>query len=142
MTVYLYNNYSPDNTVNKNISLVAQTTAEIKSTCSVSSPTLVLLYRTLDFNYMYIPDFGRYYHAYPVLNTAGRVVVSSECDVLMSAKTAVLNTTAYVIRNEFIENKAIVDENMIMNMKKNETVKPFGAEVIGNPSTCFLLTVK
>lgn len=143
MTVYIYNNYSTDNTIYKNISLVTQTSAELKGTSSVSEPTLILSYNTTNFNYMYIPDFGRYYHAYPTVDTGGRVVVSGDCDVLMSAKNAVLNTTAYVVRNEFMENKNIADEKMIMNLKKSETVESFGQTIIDDDAqTTFILTLK
>ena len=67
-----------------------------------------------------------------------------EVDVLMSNIDEILNLNCLILRqeNRTLCNEYLVDNKMIANANKEELVESFGEEVITNPATCFLLTIK
>lgn len=104
MRINLYNNKADDRVVDKTdyITLVQTTDADIKGTCNITDPVLILDYAANNFNYVYIPDWHRYYRVINITVTAGnKTIITCEVDVLMSFKTDILNLKAYIVRNEF-----------------------------------------
>lgn len=62
-------------------------------------------------NYVYIPDFNRYYFIEDIVSIRNNLWrINMHVDVLMSYKNAILNTSAFISRNENIYNDDIVDE--------------------------------
>jgi len=65
----------------------------------------------LSANYVYIPDFNRYYFINDITSVRQNLWrLSLHVDVLMSYKKEILNTKAFISRNEFIYNDKLVDE--------------------------------
>lgn len=63
MTVTLYNVSSGSNVLNKSYIIVQENiTATVKGRIDVDNPELILDYSSMDFNYFYVSDFGRYYN--------------------------------------------------------------------------------
>ena len=62
MTVRLYNCSSAPDVLGKSYTLVQEVTATIKGTMDVDQPTLLLNYSSMNFNYFYIAETGRYYN--------------------------------------------------------------------------------
>ena len=64
MEVNLYENTSENYRLNKDITLKITESCVLKDDCSVENPVIVLKTGTniSGYNYMYIPDFGRYYY--------------------------------------------------------------------------------
>lgn len=63
MTVTLYNVSSGSNVLNKSYTIVQENiTATVKGRIDVDNPELLLDYSSMDFNYFYVSDFGRYYN--------------------------------------------------------------------------------
>lgn len=69
---------------------------------SVLTPTLVLqTINGLDFNYVYIPYFSRYYFVNSIdVNKGGRAIVNCSVDVLMTYQNEFINDTFLIIRSE------------------------------------------
>lgn len=101
MQVVFYNNSSGSEHVTKRLTQVATFDVNLKDSCSVQNPVLLLNGAYLNANYCYIADFGRYYY----INNATQVrrglwQYDLKCDVLMSfakeikANKAILRRTA------------------------------------------------
>lgn len=63
MTVNFYNAKIKKNEINKNLGTAIVKTCELKNGSSIEDPVLYMQHDALLFacNYVYIPDFGRYY---------------------------------------------------------------------------------
>ena len=67
------------------------------------APVLTVAYNSDLYaaNYMYVPDFGRYYFITSIAtDTAGRMVINGRVDVLYSWKNAIENVACTVVRSE------------------------------------------
>lgn len=101
MTITLYINSSDKRVVNKSITKIKDVTGSIKTDCSLTNPQLELAYDAgiLNCNYVYIPDFGRYYYC-KVTASSQRVFLDCSCDVLKSFVEQVKNSNCIVRRSE------------------------------------------
>ena len=129
MTVHLYNN-SADNTIldkgNYLSTVRPNINADVKGSCSVEHPVLILDYAGVDFNYVYIPAFSRYYYVTEiVVNTAGRVMISCQSDVLYSFKDSIKILSVMVTRNEKEFNNALTDNMLPIKSCREYHVKKF-----------------
>lgn len=93
---------------------------ELKDVTNLLAPTLIISSNTfldqnnniqnpLDFVYCYIPDFNRRYFVRDWSWIVGRWECSLEVDVLATYKTAVGNTTAFVLRSASQYDPDIID---------------------------------
>ena len=89
--VYLYEMTSDRRVADKTKTLIYTKDCTLKGDVDLSRPTLILSGDVANFatiNYMYIPDFGRYYFLDPprvLPGENGLVEVSGSCDVLTTA---------------------------------------------------------
>ena len=102
MTVTLYNTNSSYNTLGKNKSIVGTSvTAHAKGPVDVDNPTLILAYSSVDFNYFYVSEFGRYYNVTArSLNPGGQVIVTGESDPLESFASGISSLEPLIVRAE------------------------------------------
>lgn len=126
MNILLYNCNSDNRVVSKNITLMATATFSLKEECSISSPSIILenLGNEVlkNVNYFYIPQWNRYYYVTNINIKRGEIVeISGKVDVLMSNKSAILSSIAFVERNEFIYNDDIPDEHWTVTSKRKYT---------------------
>lgn len=100
-------------------------TVQPKQPCDILNPVFVLDYNSefVSANYVYCPDFGRYYFIVkpPTLLQGHRMELSCSVDVLMSFNANIKNVSALVVRQEhaglslqsdpsvMIKNYAIID---------------------------------
>ena len=89
---------------------------DIYDSCDLYNPTLIVKSNNvISSNYLYIPNFNRFYFIVNKnLDKAGITIIKCECDVLMSFKTDILNSTQLIIRsadtsNEKVKNSKITD---------------------------------
>lgn len=124
MTVTLYNCTSASNVLNKSMTKVQDNiNATAKGVIDVDRPALLLDYNSVDFNYMYIQEFGRFYNVTSrALMPGGHIMISGESDPLESFKAGVLNLDVLAVRNEDSSkwNKHISDP-LIVTVCKRET---------------------
>lgn len=95
VTVKLYNNASDNRVVHKAITQIGtDRTCQITENCDVTNPRIILDMNSGDIsaNYMYIPDFNRYYYitGINILN-GNQTEITGHCDVLMSFWTYIKN---------------------------------------------------
>lgn len=99
MQVVFYNNSSGNEHVTKRLTQVATFDVNLKDSCSVQNPVLLLNGAYLNANYCYIAEFGRYYY----INNATQVrrglwQYDLKCDVLMSFAKEIKSNKAILKR--------------------------------------------
>lgn len=100
MIVKAYNTESSVNTINKAIDFVTDIDIKFKDEVNIYNPTIVLKYDDLiDFNYIYIDKFKRYYYVETVEVFPNKIYhLTLKCDVLMSFKDDILNSYGIITR--------------------------------------------
>lgn len=115
MTVNLLINKSEKNKVSKSVINIMSTTGSIRNNTSITSPVFLIKgeFSTISqSNYVYVPEFKRYYYIIDMVQVAGNMTeISCHCDVLMSFKDEILNNTAVISRQEVVYNRYLNDPN-------------------------------
>ena len=114
VAVTLYQNHSDPNVVYKNISSLGSVNCELTAGCTIDNPVLILDMKSniKNFNYMYIPEFGRYYHCVATILNGNQMQVSGYTDVLMSFWNNFRNSQCIAQRSTSHQNPEIEDEMM------------------------------
>lgn len=123
MDILLYNNVSDRRTLTKSITLIRELTGcELYDGSSLSKPIFKLKYSPeyIDCNYIYIPEFKRYYFCRPDVEPGGIIYFYCECDVLMSANEYIKNLNVRVCRYEK-KVTPYVPDNQVTKISKTET---------------------
>lgn len=135
MTVHLYNCSSASNVLNKSYSIVQNNiSATAKGIVDVDNPTLLLNYSSLDFNYFYISEFGRYYNVTSrSLEQGKHIRVTGQSDPLESFSVQIGSIPVLVTRAEdpALRNPDLAD-NAIPIVSDIQLDKVIGEEVIGS----------
>lgn len=102
MTVTLYNVSSGSNVLNKSYTIVQENiTATVKGRIDVDNPELLLDYTSMDFNYFYVSDFGRYYNVTSrSLESGQHIRVTGQSDPLESFASAIEGLEVLITRAE------------------------------------------
>ena len=103
LIVDLMTNGSPVEKIGKSLTSGASFTCVLKEDTSVLRPVIEVVSSSnlSGYNYMYISDFGRYYFIDDIVSlNDGRWEISAHVDVLETYKTAILNNTAVVRRQQ------------------------------------------
>lgn len=114
LDITLYKNYSDNRTINKNIVPVMQGSIYLYEDSSVVNPVVRLDYDTdivPQANYAYVPAWNRYYYITNISAlVGGGMLISMACDVLMTYKGTILNSTQTIIRNEGIGKPTMIPD--------------------------------
>lgn len=101
MTVRLYNCSSAPDVLGKSYTLVQAVTATIKGTMDVDQPTILLNYSSMDFNYFYIAETGRYYNVLSRnLEEGKHIRLTGQSDPLESFRTDIEGLEVLAVRCE------------------------------------------
>ena len=94
MIAKTYNTNDSTNTINKTLNFISDIDVKFKEEVNIYNPNIMLKYDDLiDFNYMYIDKFKRYYFIEDVEVFPNKIYkLSLKCDVLMSFKDDILNS--------------------------------------------------
>lgn len=152
MDIVLYKNLSDLNHISKNIISLATVSAVLKNETEITSPVIRL--KTAmppGANYCYIPAFERYYYINKQNIIPGGInELSLQCDVLMSFKSIILDSTVIAERSTNHCNKSLPD-NLPLLAKRNVIYKKliggigesdfFGSDKPGGASYSILLSV-
>lgn len=126
MTVDFYKNTSDDRKVNKNIGetpILALSSVIFKEDSSIMHPVLICHYddKILKCNYLHISTFSRYYYIDNITISSGqRLIIECREDVLMSNKTQLYKTTAFVERSEASHSNMMINDPMFLS--KNDPI--------------------
>lgn len=115
MTVNLYTTNSNPKALTKDLTMIGQARV-ISPTAQVSvlSPVLVISHSDalLPCNYVYIPQFGRYYFCTVSTDIAGRIILTCKVDYLMSWADYIKSCPANIIRAEQAGVNYVVDRQL------------------------------
>jgi hypothetical protein len=129
VNVELYKNLSDNRYVTKNIELMDTVLAVWYENTSIVTPTIRFTFPSelYDVNYAKIPAFGRYYYITDARTLQGHgVEMDLRCDVLMTYKGTILNSTQFISRNEGIGKPSfIADSNYPLRINKDMAVIKF-----------------
>ena len=129
MKITLYNTTSENNRLNKNLTKILDIeNAKVMNTSNLLN-LQIFIKRDLvsDFNninYLYIDSYKRYYFVDVTIEN-GFLVLNCSIDVLMTYKSAILNLTATITRNENLKNGYLEDKNYNIMSYENIVCKTF-----------------
>ena len=110
MKIILYKNYSQNDIVKKNIEQVAELEGNITNELDFLHTLLVLNYGDIDFNYVYIPLFNRYYFVDEIKAIKDCLYnITLKIDVLYTYRELILNSQIHAIKGIPINNYVNVD---------------------------------
>lgn len=132
MTITLYKVSCAPNTVDKTEFLSDEyslTQCRPNEPCDILSPSIVLSYVTNleTYNYVYIPEFHRYYFITGISLLSGkRAVISCAVDVLHTYHADIKNCNGTIVRAEKPKSRNIHDSKypIIDKMKSTSTLWP------------------
>lgn len=139
MTIKLYKTPSEVNKVTKVLNDELSLTGELRESSSVITPIIKIEEDDLtDYNYAYIPEFGRYYFITNITSVRnGLWELAMRVDVLMTYADEIKANTAVIARNSNLWNLYYQDEQFkILNYETIQT-KAFGVSL--NPSSQIVL---
>ena len=139
MTIKLYKTPSEVNKVTKALNDELSLTGELRESSSVITPNIKIEDDDLtDYNYAYIPEFGRYYFITNITSVRNNLwELAMRVDVLMTYATEIKANTAVIARNSNLWNLYYQDEQFkILNYETIQT-KAFGVSL--NPSSQIVL---
>ena len=98
MDIILYQTTSERERINKDLSSSLPLSGYLRGECSVTNPSFnIEVTNPSDYNYCYIPDFGRYYYITNIVSVRTNIWrIDCDVDVLMSFKDAILNLDVIV----------------------------------------------
>lgn len=101
--ITLYKNKSRQNQRVKDLEEIETMSGTLKSECSIVDP--VILFESSEnlryCNYMYIPNFGRYYFINDIIHVRNNLYeIRAHCDVLSSSGSALLDCVGIIRRQE------------------------------------------
>lgn len=133
MVIKFYINNSENEKVNKNITYLFELDGVLRSECDVKSPNILVEGDAcLQANYVYIPEFNRYYYYRkpPSSYRTGMWIIDLDVDVLMSFKNEIKNCIAIINKqedynnaNNDIDDGSFVFESGVFNEVVNFPVK-------------------
>ena len=123
MDLYLYQNISEQNKLNKVLEYEYHLEGTLKEQTSVSNPVIVIENENpTGYNYAYIPQFGRYYFIVDVASVRnGLWQITFRCDVLMSFKYYILQSDAIIKDTEITDTTNYMDSDIWKTLVKTKT---------------------
>lgn len=127
MTVTLMVNGSAPNYIRKSVSTVASFEGVPLEPCSVTKPTIVIEGApAAGFNYMHIPEFGRYYYVNGISVMPGNMVaVSGNTDPLMSFADEIMSFSGIVRRQSGMYDLYLDDGNFKVRQDSKHKIIAF-----------------
>lgn len=118
MQFTLYQNTAEDNRLDKTnyLTTVGTIYGIIREEASLIDLSVTIEVEQLpNFNYVYIPNFNRYYYVNDITSIRNNLwEISLSVDVLMSYKEAIRGVNAFVDRNENTFNPNIIDKKRVI----------------------------
>ena len=137
MKIKLYKNYSENHMITKQIGDVVEIDGTLRSgNISIVNPSIEIKYfdGLFNYNYAFIPEFGRYYYINDIRTIrTGIVLINLHCDVLMSFKDEFLQNIGYIETSMNYGNFYLTDPNLpIQQNRKITTHKSYNTPFKSN----------
>jgi hypothetical protein len=152
MTINLYSTGDNPKTVSKTLTAISSVQGRATQPCNILRPELILsgdsAVNAINANYVYIPDFGRYYFIKNhTTDTAARIILSCEVDPLMSWAAGIKLSKQLVTRSESVGKPTEITDNQypLSKHKKMDVIKFEGGQlnldIATNTSYNFVINV-
>ena len=133
MNIRLCQNTSPSIMLSKTLTEGTTYSGQTRHESSIVDPVIEFEATNLSedmYNYMYIPQFNRYYFIYELITVQANVwQVTGHVDVLMSFASDILASTQLIGRQEKKRNNYLVDTKLPITTKRNFICKRFGTRL-------------
>lgn len=141
MNIYLYVSSAETNEFPKVLPEPTILTGALRDSCNILDPVIRLtgFNPSAQYNYCYIPDFGRYYFitSADVIRT-GVIDYTMHVDVLNSWASALYEQEAVIARNEYEFNNYLIDDKIPVSNTYNERFVTFNGDPFV-PTTSYVL---
>lgn len=128
MTIEIYRNKSDERKVVKELADKTELTGTFRNESSIYNPVVRVQWTQSanKINYMYIPDYDRYYYITDIVRVRDEIVdIKGRTDVLMSFKDEILNMTGIVKRSASNWNLYLDDGSLKVYNNPMVTTKEF-----------------
>lgn len=142
-SVDLFINNSDVHAINKNLSSAGSASCEFKTPIDVENPTIYISAGAgLDkVNYVYIPEFHRYYYCHAVGGTSNTMTFQCNSDPLMSFADSILSSKVIVSRNPWQYDLYVPDHKMPIESRKVKSSFKFPVtDIFDGSHNCYILT--
>ena len=141
-TCTLYTNTSNPNVIDKQISSLGDFSCDFKNIIDVETPEVYVAAGAAydKANYMYIPEFGRYYYAKARAGTGNVITFECVSDPLMSFKTEILSSPAVISRNPWHFDLYLPDPKLPIEARTASGIKKFNENPFSGSNNCYILT--
>lgn len=145
MNITLMNTDSPNNMINKTVTIVADYTGAVaRVNLSVENPVLILeesVANIMSANYCYIAEFHRYYFITDkTTDVNGLWTISLKVDVLESFKNDIFQLKGIVQRQKDNYDMYLRDDKIPVSARKTVAVRKF-TNPFANENPCVLMLV-
>lgn len=132
MTINLYSTGDNPKTVTKTLTAISSVQGRAAQPCNILHPELILsgdsTVNAINANYVYVPDFGRYYFVKDhTTDTAARIILSCEVDPLMSWAAGIKASKQLVTRSESVGMPTYTPDDQYL-LKPNKDIKVIAFE--------------
>lgn len=123
MLIKFYNNTSEKNVLSKTLTNEIITTGWLREESDIHSPVVTIETSNItNYNYAYIPEFGRYYFISEITSVrTGFWRVSMVCDVLMSFRTYILNSYGIIDHTQTTDISEYMRSDIWQTLVKDKT---------------------
>lgn len=143
-TINLYSNNEETIVVNKTLSTPLTLNANFKYGFNLTKPTLSVsttLATMANYNYLYIPEFGRYYYITSIKGVSNSLVeIECDCDLLMSFKDEFITSDCTIERNETKGNVYVSDSLYPVESRTTTVTKKFPS-AFSDTASLVLITI-
>lgn len=142
MDIQLYKNNSPNDYVNKSLTLLTTKTVTPVGMMDLLTPTFKLsgfdISDCLDCNYCYVPEYGRFYYCKITLGPDGIFYISCTVDPLMSFKSEYLVLDAIVNKLETGNDQFINDGSFVVASKNFTSIYNYSTGFNDSPQNILI----
>lgn len=119
MQLKLYKSLDEKNRIRKTLTEELILNGALRDKSSVIKPTILIQTDPLDYNYAYIPEFGRYYFINNVVAMRNKsFIIDLKCDVLMSYADEIYRLRALIDREE-TQSQQYVTGDFVIDARHN-----------------------
>lgn len=120
-TISLFKTNSENNRVVKALTSGKEMSGELRNQTSVLNPSIRI--ESADnistYNYVYIPEFGRYYYITDITSVRTNCwIISLRCDVLMTYSPQIRALRPIIEREEVGQSSGLIDNDLPININK------------------------
>lgn len=152
MIMKAYTNSSESSVIDKQIEYIGEYEIRPTDAVDIERPSFIIRYSAdlIDCNYIYVPEYKRYYYAWITTKPGNEAIINCVSDPLKSFWDYIKNCDALITRSESVGAPTMYPDNMlpVYPSKKNVTsivmahsAAPLSGDLSTSAAECYLLTV-